>query len=72
MNLETARIASNIRNIIDKNGLKQKFVAEKAGFTESDFSRMLTGNKIIRAEYIPALARALGVTPNDLFGNGMN
>lgn len=72
MNAEMARIASNIRNIIDENGLKQKFVAEKAGFTESDFSRMMTGNKIIRAEYIPALAQALGVTPNDLFGNGTN
>lgn len=62
-----AIIAQNIRKEIEKRGLKQRYVAELAGFDARSFSNMLTGRKIILAEYIPVIANALGVTPNDLF-----
>lgn len=60
-------LAQNIKAAIDRQGLKQKYVAERAGFTDNSFSAMLTGRKLIRAEYIPIIADALGVTPNDLY-----
>ena len=64
----TDAIAKNVCRLIKDKGLKKRYVAEKAGFTAADFSRMINGKKIIRAEYIPAIAHALGVTPNDIYG----
>ena len=56
-----------IRNIINEKGLKQGAVARKAGFSDSQFSALLLGRKLFRAEYVPRVAFALGVMPNDLF-----
>ena len=56
-----------INTLIAQKGLMQKAVALKAGFSEQQFSDMLNGRKVIRAEYIPLIAKALEVTPNDLF-----
>ena len=60
-------IRDNIRGTIDAKGMKQVVVAERSGFTEQQFSDMLNGRKIIRAEYIPKIANALGVSVWDLF-----
>lgn len=60
-------IATNIRQIIKKKGYKQKTIAERAGFSENEFSAMLNGRKSIKAEYVPLIAVSLGVTPNELF-----
>ena len=59
-------IRDNIRGTIDAKGMKQVVVAERSGFTEQQFSDMLNGRKIIRAEYIPKIANALGVSVGDL------
>lgn len=61
-------IAENTRNIIKEKGLKNKAVAERAGYTEQKFSRILNGQKIIESKDILRIANALDVTPNDLFG----
>ena len=61
-------IADNIKNIIAEKGLKQGFVAEKAGLSPTDLSNLLNGRKIIRDDNILSLSMALGVTPNELFG----
>ena len=61
------QIVTNIRAIIQENGMKQKAIAKRSGFGEQDFSNMMNGRKEIKAEYIPAIAAALGVTPNDIF-----
>ena len=61
-------IAENTRNIIKEKGLKNKAVAECAGYTEQKFSRILNGQKIIESKDILRIANALDVTPNDLFG----
>lgn len=54
-------VAENIRRIIKQKGLMQKTVAERAGFTAHQFTDMLRGRKILRVEYVPAIAEALGV-----------
>lgn len=66
----TARetITANIKTLIQCSGLKQKAVAERSGFGEKEFSHMMNGRKEIKAEYIPAIASALGVTPNEIYG----
>lgn len=60
-------IPHNITTILKSKGFKQSFIANKAGFSEKQFVDMLHNRKIIRAEYIPKIASALEVTPDDLF-----
>lgn len=63
-------IISNIRNVIKDKGFKQKAIAEKAGFNQRAFSDMLNGRRTMKAVDMAAIVRALGVTPNDIFGFG--
>ena len=60
-------IINNIKRIIEEKGMKQVAIAERAGFTASEFSNMLNGRKLLRAEYIPKIANALGVDLNEIF-----
>lgn len=52
-----------------QRGFKQKAAAERAGFSPEEFSKMLTGRKVITAEYIPRIAAALGVSTDILYGS---
>lgn len=61
-------VAENIRKIICERGLKQKAVAEKAGYTERTFSDLLCGRKRIDTDDVIRIIRALHVLPNDLYG----
>ena len=61
-------VSENTRNIIKAKGLKNKAVAEKAGYSEQKFSRILNGQKVIECSDILRISKARGVTPNDLFG----
>lgn len=61
-------IAANTKRIIASRGLKQRAVAEKAGFSEKQFSALMTGRRIIKDVDVMAIALALDATPNDLFG----
>ena len=60
-------LRETIRGLVAASGMKQKVVAERAGFTEQMMTDMLNGRKVIKAEFVPALCQALGVTPNRLF-----
>lgn len=60
--------ADNIKKIIARRGLKQKVVAELAGFSVQQFSALLNHRKVIKDVDVVAIARALEVTPNELFG----
>lgn len=64
-------IAENIKRIIVCKGIKQRFIADFAGFSENEFSAMLNGRKIIRATDLPLIAKALEVTPNELFATNV-
>lgn len=61
-------VADNIMRIINASGLKQLAVAKKAGYGAQAFSDMLNGRKLIRPCDISAIAEALDVEPNELFG----
>jgi transcriptional regulator with XRE-family HTH domain len=61
-------VAENVERIIRENGLKKRAVAERAGFSQKAFSAMLHGRKLILAEHVIAIARALNKSPNDLYG----
>ncbi len=61
-------VSGNIRKIINEKGLIQKRVAQKADIEEKAFSNMLTGKKKICGTDLLNIAKALNVTPNDLFG----
>ena len=65
--MNNERMTENIKALIVESGMKQKVVAERAGFTEHMMTDMLNGRKVIKAEFVPSLCRALGVTPNRLF-----
>ena len=65
--MNNERMTENIKSLISESGMKQKAIAERAGFTEQMMTDMLNGRKVIKAEFIPALCQALGVTPNRLF-----
>lgn len=61
-------VAENTKRIIEERGLKQKSVAEKAGYSPRVFNDLLNGRKIIRELDIVRISSALGVPPNELFG----
>ena len=65
--MNNERMTENIKSLIAESGMKQKAIAERAGFTEKTMTDMLNERKVIKAEFIPALCQALGVTPNRLF-----
>ncbi|AFV02841.1 MULTISPECIES: helix-turn-helix transcriptional regulator [unclassified Dehalobacter] len=47
------KVYERIQNYLRNNGLKQKHVADKAGYTEKQFSAMMTGRrKIFSEDYI--------------------
>ena len=62
--------AENISRLINENGLKQVYVAEKAGFTPQELSDMLNGRRLIKACDIPKLALALDVEINEIYEAG--
>lgn len=66
MTNETIRL--EIKNRIKESGIKQKKIAEDAGYTEKKFSDMLNGRKKMDAVDFFRISQALNITPNDLFG----
>ena len=60
-------VARGIETIINQKGLRKKYVADCCGFTAQQFSDMLNGRKVIRADYLPTIAKALNVGITDLF-----
>ena len=60
----------NTRRIIKQRGYKDKAIAEKIGVSANQFSSMMNNRKIITVVDVMAIANALEVTPNELFGIG--
>ena len=61
-------VAENTRRIIRERGMRQKDAADRANIPEKLFSSMMCGRKVIREADVLSIARALDVTPNELFG----
>ncbi|MBR2853931.1 MAG: helix-turn-helix transcriptional regulator [Clostridia bacterium] len=60
-------IQKNIVKIIEEKGLVKKGVAKRAGMTQQALSDILAGRKVIRADMVPTIARALNVGIAELF-----
>lgn len=60
-------VAQRISEIINEKGFKQYRVAERASIPPAKFNNMLCGRQVIRAEHVPSICIALGITPNELF-----
>ncbi len=54
-------VARNARTILKDRGLKQSYIAKKAGYTVAQFSGLLCGRKTIKANDITRLCIALDV-----------
>jgi len=63
-------VAIGIKHLITERGLIQRVVAERAGYTEQQFSDMLNDRKTIKAVDIVPISKALGVTVQDVFDAG--
>lgn len=60
-------IAQQIKEQIERHAVKQVVVAQRAGFSKQQFTDMLHGRKTIKAEYMPRIAKAIGVDVSELF-----
>ena len=60
-------VIQNIRTIIKEKGVKQNFVANKAGFTPQEFNNILCSRQLLKTESIVNVCNALDITPNELF-----
>lgn len=57
----------NIAAIIKANGLSQRDVARRAGFTEAVFSNIVNNRRKVYADEVYGIASALGVSIEELF-----
>ena len=57
-----------IYTIIDEKCLKQSAVARAAGYEPKKFNDLLRGRKRMTSDDVVPICKALGITPNELFG----
>ncbi len=60
-------VNANVRAAIEDLGVKQKFIAEKTGISETSLSAMLNEKQKISADDFFAIAYALRIQPEDLY-----
>lgn len=63
-------LATGLKVIIAKKGLKNLYVAQNAGYTAQELSDMLNGRRLIKACDIPGLAKALNVKSDEIYAAG--
>lgn len=66
----TGSVATGIERIIRDKGFVQGVIAARAGFSDQQFCDMLKGRKIIRADYLVPIAKALGVSVQEIYDAG--
>jgi len=59
-------VAERLREMIDARGLKQKFIADKIGVSETAFSAMLNGRQQIDVDTFFAIAVVIGMSPDEI------
>ena len=60
-------VAQNIVKILNEKGLKQKKIAQLAGFSEQSFCDAINGRRILKIAEVKIIASALDVSIDDLF-----
>lgn len=63
-------LSNGIKVIIAKKGLKNIYVAERAGFTPQELSDMLNGRRLIKACDVTKLALAMEVKEGEIYSAG--
>ena len=61
-------VVDTIYKVIDEKCLNQSAVARAAGYEPKVFNAMLRGRKRMTSDDVVPICKALGVTPNELFG----
>lgn len=61
------KVCERLKLYISNKGLKQKSVAEKAGFTENQMSQILNGKRNISADELEIICNAMDTKPNDIY-----
>ena len=59
-------VAERLREMIDERGLKQKFIADEIGVSETAFSAMLNGRQQIDVDTFFAIAGVLRMSPDEI------
>lgn len=59
-------VAERLREMIDERGLKQKFIADEIGVSETAFSAMLNGRQRIDVDTFFAIAGVLRMSPDEI------
>ncbi len=62
------KVHERIKFYINAEGLKQKVIAQKAGYSEKQFSAMMRGIRKINADDYEKICVALNCEPNDFMG----
>lgn len=65
-------VSDIIYKTIEEKCLKQSAVARAAGYSPKQFNAMLKGRKRMTSDDVVPICKALGVTPNQLFGMETN
>ena len=60
-------VNEKIKAAIEASGIKQKFIADKAGITENMLSAIITGRRKISADEFFRISDVLGMEAKDLF-----
>lgn len=68
MNNKNAHIQNNIRKLLNEKGITHKWMAEQLKMNKCQFSDMLCGRRVIRAEIVPQIANILGCSCDDILG----
>lgn len=63
-------VAAGIEAIIREKGFVRASIAGKAGFSDQQFCDMLKGRKIIRADFMVPIAKAMGVSVQEIYDAG--
>lgn len=59
--------AKKLKEAIEASGIKQKFIAEKVGISETALSAMLNGKQKIDVDTFMAIARVIRMTPDEIY-----
>lgn len=58
-------VQSRVIRYVKDMGIKQRFIAQKTGLSESAVSNIFNGNRKMSADEFMKVCQAIGKTPND-------
>ncbi len=68
--VDTKRITTNMRDLREERGFKQKFIANKLGLSISYYSQIENGHRPPQLEHLLKLRKIYDVTLDEIFFKG--